>query len=388
METENGYSEEKSIKTLEVNREKTIVKTSVIGIIANVFLSAFKAGVGLLASSVAVILDAVNNLSDALSSVITIIGTKLAARKPDKKHPLGHGRIEYITSMIIAAIVLYAGVTALVESIKKIITPELPDFSVLSPVWTLVILGAAVAVKIFLGLYVKKTGKRVNSVSLVASGSDALFDAVISASVFASTVLFLITGISVEAYLGALISLYIIKSGISLIAETLNNILGTRTDREFALEIKKTVCSDPDVHGAFDLYLYNYGPDQNYGSVHVEVYDTMTAVDIDAMTRRIQASVYIKHGVILTGIGIYAVNTGSDEAGQMRKTVMETVMAHEYSMQFHGFYVDMENKSMTFDVVLSFECDRDEALKEISDEISSLYPGYKIHIQPDIDITE
>ena len=384
METENASPEEKSIKTLENGRERTIVRTSVIGIIANVFLAAFKAGVGIIANSVAVILDAVNNLSDALSSVITIIGTKLAARKPDKKHPLGHGRIEYITSMIIAAIVLYAGVTSLVESIKKIIGPQIPDYSVVS----LVIIASAVVVKIFLGLYVKKTGKRVNSGSLIASGSDALFDAIISASVLASAILFFVWGISVEAYLGVLISAYIIKSGISLIAETLNNILGTRTDREFALEIKKTVCSDPDVHGAFDLYLYNYGPDQNYGSVHVEVYDTMTAAEIEAMTRRIQACVYIKHGVILTGIGIYAVNTGSDEAGQMRKTVMETVMAHEYSMQFHGFYVDTEQKQMTFDVVLSFDCDRDAALKEIFDEVSALYPDYKVHIQPDIDITE
>lgn len=384
MSEKEDIKVDEGLKTITKNREKTIIKTSIIGIIANVFLSAFKAGVGIIANSVAVILDAVNNLSDALSSVITIIGTKLASRKPDKKHPLGHGRIEYITSMIIAAIVLYAGVTSLIESIKKIITPEVPDYSVIS----LIIIAAAVAVKIFLGLYVKKVGKKVNSGSLIASGSDAMFDAIISASVLASAIMFFIWGISVEAYVGVLISAFIIKSGISLIAETLNNILGTRTDREFALEIKKTVCSDPDVHGAFDLYLYNYGPDQNYGSVHVEVYDTMTAVDIDAMTRRIQANVYIKHGVILTGIGIYAVNTGSDEAGQMRKTVMETVMAHEFSMQFHGFYVDTENKAMTFDVVLSFECDRDEALKELFDEISALYPDYKIHIQPDIDITE
>ena len=375
---ENG----ENIKALAAGREKTIIRTSIIGIIANVFLSAFKAGVGFISNSVAIILDAVNNLSDALSSVITIIGTKLASKKPDKKHPLGHGRIEYITEMIIAAIVLYAGVTSLVESIKKIIEPETPDHSV----WSFVIISAAVFVKIFLGLYFKKTGKKVNSGSLIASGSDALFDAIISVSVLASAVFFIITKINVEAYLGVLISAYIIKSGISLIAKTLNNILGTRTDKEFALEIKKTVCSDPDVHGAFDLYLYNYGPDQNYGSVHVD--DTMTAAEIDAMNRRIQTSVYVKHGVILTGIGIYAINTGSDEAGKMRKKIMETVMAHDYSMQFHGFYVDLEQKKMTFDVVLSFDCDPAEAIEEMQKEISALYPDYEIRIRPDIDITE
>ena len=384
MSEKNITAERNDIDGLRDGREKKIVRTSILGIVANVFLAGFKAVVGIVSNSVAVVLDAVNNLSDALSSVITIIGTKLASRKPDKKHPLGHGRIEYITSMIIAAIVLYAGITSLVESIKKIIHPETPDYSVLS----LIIIAAAVAVKIFLGLHVKKVGKKVNSGSLVASGTDALMDAILSASVLVSALIFYFSKVSLEAYVGVVISGFIIKSGIELIWETLNNIVGTRTDRALALEIKKTVCSDPDVHGAFDLYLYNYGPDQNYGSVHVEVLDTMTAAEIDSMMRRVQACVYVRHGVILTGIGIYAINTKEDEAKQMRKTAMEAVMAHDYSMQFHGFYVDTEKKIMIFDVVFSFECDRDASLKELDEEISGLFPDYTVHIQPDIDITE
>ncbi|MBR0470393.1 MAG: cation diffusion facilitator family transporter, partial [Clostridia bacterium] len=168
-----------NILTEAANRDKVIVRTSIIGIAANVFLAAFKAAVGIASNSIAVVLDAVNNLSDALSSVITVIGTKLAGKKPDKKHPLGYGRIEYLSAMIVSAIVLYAGITSAVESVKKIIWPEQADYSIVS----LIIIASAVAVKIILGSYVKKQGKKVNSNALVASGADALFDAILSASV-------------------------------------------------------------------------------------------------------------------------------------------------------------------------------------------------------------
>ena len=366
------------------DREKIIVRTSVIGILANIALAAFKAAVGLITHSIAVVLDAVNNLSDALSSVITIIGTKLAGRQPDKKHPLGHGRIEYLTALIVAGLVLYAGITSLVESFKKIIHPEVADYSVVS----LIIIAAAVVVKLLLGRYVKKKGEEADSQALVASGSDASFDAILSASVLAAAVFFLITNISIEAYIGALISVIIIKSGIEMMIETLNDILGHRTDKETAVAIKQTICEDPEVLGAYDLFLYNYGPDRNYGSVHVEVRDTLTANEIDALDRRVQANVYLKHHVILTGIGIYAVNMSDDEAGTMRRNVIEKVLAHSYAMQLHGFNVDPQQKTMRFDVVLSFECDRDEALREICEEIQAMYPEYKLFVQPDIDVSE
>ena len=161
-----------------MDRNKVIIRTSIIGIIANIFLAAFKAAVGLAANSIAVVLDAVNNLSDALSSIVTIIGTRLANKLPDRKHPLGHGRIEYLSAMLVSALVLYAGITALIESVKKIITPEEADYSMVS----LIVIASAVIVKILLGRYVKAQGEKVNSGSLIASGSDATFDAILSAS--------------------------------------------------------------------------------------------------------------------------------------------------------------------------------------------------------------
>ena len=263
------------------DRNKIIIRTSIIGIAANLFLVAFKAVVGLIANSIAVILDAVNNLSDAVSSVITILGTRLAGRKPDADHPYGHGRYEYLSAMVVSAIVIYAGVTAFVESVKKIIYPEMPDYSAVS----LIIIGGAVIVKFFLGRYVKSVGKRINSNSLVSSGSDALFDAVLSLSVFVSAVIYISTGLSLEAYVGVLISIFITKSGIEMIRETIDDILGKRIDSSISKAVKQTICEIEGVHGAYDLFIDNYGPDFYIASVHIEVDDTMTADRIDRLFR-------------------------------------------------------------------------------------------------------
>ncbi|MBQ1507486.1 MAG: cation transporter [Ruminococcus sp.] len=365
------------------NRDSVIVRTSVIGIIANIFLAAFKAAVGILSNSIAVVLDAVNNLSDVLSSVVTIAGTKLAGKKPDKKHPLGYGRVEYLSAMIVAAIVLYAGITSLVESIKKIINPEIPDYSAVS----LIIISSAVLVKIFLGTYVKKKGQSVNSGSLVASGSDALFDAVLSASVLLSAIIFMLTGLSLEAYVGVLISAFIIKSGIEMLAETLNEILGKRVDRDYLAEIRKTICEDELVSGAYDLILHSYGPETYIGSVHVEVSDTLTANDIDLMERRIAGNVYKKNGVLMAGIGIYSVNTDNEEIGEIRKKISEIIMEHEGALQTHGFYVDPEKKIINFDVIIDYGFEkRDELFAHIYDDVRKAYPEFEIHMNMDIDI--
>ncbi len=262
-----------------MNRDKVIVKTSIIGILANVFLASFKAIVGVLSSSIAIVLDAVNNLSDAMSSVITIIGTKLAGKHPDKNHPYGYGRIENLSTVLISVIVLYAGITSLVESIKKIIHPSVPDYSAAA----LIIVSAAVIVKIFLGLYVKKTGEKVKSDSLIASGSDALLDSVISASTLVAAAIYLIFDIRTEAWLGAVISLVIIKSGLEMLGDSLSNIIGKRISSEFSKDIKQTVCSFPEVQGAYDLVLHNYGRDLMIGSVHIEVPDTLTVAELDKL---------------------------------------------------------------------------------------------------------
>ncbi|MBQ1566108.1 MAG: cation transporter [Clostridia bacterium] len=372
------------LSTETVIREKTIVRTSIVGIVTNVLLVGFKAFVGLMSNSIAIILDAVNNLSDALSSVVTIIGAKLGAKQPDKKHPLGYGRIEYLSSMIVAALVLYAGITSLVESIKKIIHPEAADYSTV----TLVIIFVAIVVKLILGLYVKKQGKKVNSGALVASGSDALFDAILSASVLASAIVYLIWGISLEAYVGVIIAGFIIKAGVEMMIETLNDIIGKREDAETTKELKRVVCEEESVLGAYDVTLFNYGPNKNYGSVHVELPDTLTVDEVDRITRRIQTNVFHKTGVILTGIGVYSHNTSNDAAAQMRNKIQETVLSHAWALQMHGFYADTEQKTIRFDVVVSFDVDRKEALETLCSEVTALYPEYEVLIVPDVDVAD
>ena len=377
-------NEKKDVTLMTAEREKVIVRTSIIGILANVLLAGFKAAIGLATRSIAVTLDAVNNLSDALSSVITIIGAKLGGKKPDKKHPLGYGRIEYLSSMIVAAIVLYAGITALVESIKKIIEPEPAEYTMVS----LLIIAAAVVVKLLLGRYVKGQGEKVNSGALIASGSDASFDAILSASVLASAVIFMIWGISLEAYVGVVIAVFIIKAGIEMLSETLSDIIGQRADAEMSKTIKKLVAEEPEVRGAYDLILYNYGPDKNYGTLHMELPDTMTVEEVDVLTRKVQNKVFHETGVILTGIGVYSYNTSDDEAAQMRNHVQEKVLDHDWAIQMHGFYVDTVEKLIRFDVVLSFDADRKEALDTLNAELKEMYPDYTPVIVPDVDTSD
>ncbi len=360
-----------------------IIKTSIIGIVANLILASLKGIIGVFTNSIAVILDAVNNLSDALSSVITIIGTKAASRKPDKKHPLGYGRVEYLSAILVAAIVLYAGITSLTEAVKKIFDPEAADYSTTS----LIIIGAAVVVKLLLGMYVKKTGKRVNSGSLIASGSEALFDAIISVSVLVSAIIYMMCNVSLEAYVGAIISLLIIKSGIEMMRDTLDEILGKRIDGDYLKEIKQTICQDENVLGAFDLILHSYGPDKYIGSVHVEIMDTMTVEEIDTMERRIAGNVYEKHGVLLGGVGIYSVNTKNDEVKNLRTEINHLVMSYDGVLQIHGFFADMENKAISFDIILNYSLDnREELFDKIHKKLTEKYPDYVLNVTMDIDI--
>ena len=368
-----------------LSRDIIIVRTSITGIAANVLLAAFKAVVGAISGSIAIVLDAVNNISDAASSLITIIGTKLASREPDKKHPFGYGRVEYLSAMIISVIVLYAGITSLVESVKKIIEPETPDYSAV----TLIIVAAAVLVKIFLGRYVKKTGERVNSDSLINSGKDAVLDSVISASTLVAAVIFLLTGLSLEAWLGAVISVIIIKSGIEMLRETLSEILGERADISLAKEIKKTVLSFPEVSGAYDLVLHNYGPDNYNGSIHIEVPDTLSASELDELIRAVTTKVYLEQNVILTAIGVYSLNTKDEKAVGMRNEISSLVLSKEHVLQMHGFYVNEEKKTIRFDVIVSFDAkDRRAVYDEICSEVAALYPDYSLEIVLDTDFSE
>lgn len=373
------------ISPMQENRQKLIIRTSIIGILVNVLLAAGKAAVGLLSHSIAIVLDAVNNLSDALSSVITIIGARLAGKPADKDHPFGHGRYEYLSAAIISAIVLYAGITSFIESAKKIIHPETPDYS---PV-TLIIVASAVVVKLLLGRYVKSMGQKLNSDSLVNSGEDARLDSVISASTLVAAAIYIFTRISLEAWLGLAIAAFIIKSGVDMLRETISKILGERAEPEVSKEVRSIVLETEEILGAYDLALTSYGPDRWLASVHVEVPDTTTADRIDEFSREIAGKVYDRTGVIMSAVGIYSRNTTSDEAKAIRSRVTEIVMSHEFILQIHAFYCDLEKKALRFDAVIDFAAPDPNALcAQIRKEIQAEYPDFQITIQADRDLSD
>ena len=363
-----------------MTRQEKIVKTSIIGIVVNLILVAFKATVGILVNSIAITLDAVNNLTDALSSIITIIGTKLAGKAPDKDHPYGYGRIEYFSSVIIAAIVFWAGFTALMESWPKIFHPDVTNYTTVS----LVIIAVAVVVKFILGRYVKGVGEDINSQALVASGSDAFFDAILSLSTLIAAIISIFFHISLDGILGVIISIVIIKASIDILRETIDSMIGARADPELSRSIKKSICELPEVYGVYDLNLHNYGPENTQGSVHVEVDDTLTAIDIQMLSREIQLKIYSEFSIILT-VGIYAKN---DRYADIRNELYNIAAKYPEVLEIHGFIVDEKNKVATFDIIVDFDADRDVVKDKISKEIKSKYPEFDYLIIDDYDVSD
>ena len=369
------------------NREKEIVKTSVLGIIGNVFLVAFKAFVGILAGSIAIILDAVNNFTDALSSIITIAGTKLSGKRPDKKHPYGYGRIEYLTSTLIAVLILFAGGMAVYESIKSIIdhfqNNTMPSFEI----YSIVIIAVAIGVKIAIGLFFRNKGKKIDSEALKASGMDALFDSVLSTATLIGAIVAKFANVYIEGYLGIAIGLFILKSGFEVMKESLSSMIGDRYEKDYISALKKEINSIEGVRGCFDLILNNYGHDKNIGSVHIGVSDDLTAHQIQVIERKISMLMYEKYNTIMT-VGIYADNQSDEFSRQVFEKICNVVKKHPHVLQTHGFYVDAKEGVISFDVVVSFD-DPDPAktIREIKEETEAQNEGYAVYIQYDQDFS-
>lgn len=359
------------------------MRASTVGIGANILLAAFKAGVGLLAGSVAIVMDAVNNLSDVLSSVITIIGTKLANRMPDKNHPLGHGRIEYLSATIISFIVLAAGVMALVRSVKAIVSGDVAHYDV----YAFIIMAVAVAVKLLLGRYSKRIGQEADSPSLIASGSDAMFDAVITAATIVSALLMVLWNVNIDGWLGAIIAVVIIRAGYGMIRDTLDDILGHRMSPEQSHAIKDAIMAYSGVKGAYDLLVNDYGPNMQVGSVHIEVDETMNAREIYTLTHRMQQDILQSQHVYLT-FGIYALNVDTT-IGAMRDKVTEALKQNPHVIQIHAFYVDEQHMIISFDVVHSFDVvDHATFCQSLRDRVKTLYPDYEVAVNLDEDISD
>ena len=368
-------------------RESTIIRTSIIGIIGNIFLVGFKAAIGFIAGSISIVVDALNNLTDALSSIITIVGTKISNKKPDKKHPFGHGRVEYITSTLVAFLILFAGGLAIYESIKSIIdyfqNKTLPQFTV----WSLVIIGVAILVKVGIGIFYKIQGKKVNSSALKASGSDALWDAALSTGTLIGAIFAYTLGWYVEGYLGILIGLFIIKSGIGILRESFSLIIGERYDKEEINKIRQDICAIDGVQGAYDLIINNYGPNKNIGSVHIGVANNLTAKEVQIIERNITAMMYMKYNTIMT-VGIYADFVETEISKSIHKYLLEVNSKYEHILQLHGFFVDEEKKLCNFDLVISFdEQEPEQVVENVKKAMEEKFPEYTFIVTLDNDFS-
>ena len=368
-----------------MERSRKIIRTSAIGISVNIMLSILKLVVGAISGSIAITLDAVNNLSDALSSVITIIGAKIAGKEPDKKHPFGYGRVEYISASVISVLVLYAGVTSLIEAVKRIIHPEDPSYTL--PV--LVIVATGVLVKYLLGRYFVRVGKSVDSGALIASGREANLDAVVSLSTLAAALVYLKWNLRLEAWLGAVISVLMIRSGLEMLRETVSRLLGERPTLEKAGQLRRVIGTFPEVSGVYDLVIHNYGPESLIGSAHIEVPDYMRADELDGLMREIVDKVSKECGVRLTGISVYGRNTDHNEAEKIEKTIRGKLLSRPHVIQMHGFYMNEEIKQIQFDVVVDFNTsNRRRIFDEAVAEIQALYPCYTIRAILDPDTSD
>ena len=368
-------------KQAEHVRDRLIVRTSLVAIGTNLCLVAFKMAVGLLANSIAIVLDAMNNLSDALSSVITILGTKLAGRPPDKKHPFGYGRMEYLTGILIAGIILFAGVNFAVTSVQKIITPDLPHYSLL----TVGIVAVAIVTKLLLGVgaYTKKMGRKTGSDALVASGTDATFDAVISAGTLVGALVTMTSGYVIDGWIGCVISLVILKAGLELLLDTLSSIVGRRADSQLSQEIKQRLCTVDGILGAYDLVLHNYGPTRAMGSVNVAVWDWRTAAELHTLSKQAQALIWAEYHIFLY-IGFYAVNTQDNALRALEDQIRTECRAYPQVLSIHAFFEEKETGTISFDAVIDFSC-RDSLglVRQIEADLAQKHPGRQFTIKVD-----
>jgi cation diffusion facilitator family transporter len=366
-----------------MNREKKIIQTSIIGIIANVFLVVIKIFIGVLAHSVSIISDGINNLTDSLSSVITIIGTKLAGKKPDKKHPYGHGRIEYLIGLVIGLIILVAGVMAIYESAKALVEKPVVEYNIVS----LIIIALAVLVKVFIGLYSLKVGKAVNSEPLKASGKDALFDVLLSTATVIGIITSLLWGVNIEGYIGIIIGIFILRAAVEVLHDGSSLIIGERASAEVIENIKSLVSSFSEVKGTYDLIINSYGEERKIASVHIEVDDNLTATDIHHLTRSIASKVYSETGTILT-VGIYASNEKNPEIKKIKDYIYELVNEDKGITQIHGFYIDEDKKLITFDLIFDFNYNNPNMkILELNKILKEKYPEYSFYIIQDTDFS-
>lgn len=363
-------------------RKKEIIKVSSIAVAAGVFLALIEAVEGLIVGSLSMVLDGLSHVSEAGNAVIAAIGTYIAGKPADKKHPFGYGRFEYVTALIIGFITLDAGIAGFMTGVGSIINPDKPTHSAVS----LLVLIISMLVRIFVGRHDVHVGEEYNSRALKGVGKNEIKHSILSAAALLSALVYMIFGVSIEAWIATGVSISIIIGAILILKDMLSSILGERVEEKFVRDIKKAIMDEDGVQGVYDLTLHNYGPDEYLGSVHIAVADDMKASQIDYLTRHISDKIFKNYEVKLTGIGVYSVNEHDEEVIEAHKRILNLVKKNPYVEQLHGFYMDKLEKDLRMDLVISFDAPDQFALRDdLIGELELIYPDYTIKIYIDND---
>ena len=356
------------------SREDIIFITSAMNVAVNVLVSVVKMIVGLAASSIAIMSEGLNNATDALTSVLTLIGTKLAGKHPDRKHPFGYGRIEYLTGLVVSVLILVTGIEMMINSVKLIFKPEELSISWLS----LIIVAVSAVIKFALGRYTIVTGKKTDSGALTAVGLESRNDAIVSAVTILSAVVFLIFHISFDAWAAAFTSMFIIKAGAEVLRNTVSDLLGRPGEKELAALLYKEIRETKGVINAADMMLHNYGPDRYSGSVNVEIDHSWSVGETYALLHGLQLRIMHEHNVVMV-FGIYAVDNDHENARRLREDITRFVTETEHVRSCHAVYIAQESKRIYCDLVVDYELrDWKELELRFKDYMHSLYPDQEI----------
>lgn len=347
------------------------VLSSITGIVLNLILAGAKYAAGVISGSISITADAINNLSDAGSSIVSFFGVKISAKPPDKDHPYGHGRVEYISAFIVSFFVLFMGVELLKDSVGKIINPEPVKFSFLS----LAILVISILCKLWLGVFNKNLGKKINSAPMMAVMKDSFSDCLATSVAAVSIIVSAFSDINIDGYLGVVVAVFIFIAGFDILKETLGDILGRPPEAEFVEEITEKIMSYPHVCGVHDMIIHDYGPSCRFASVHAEVPSDEDIMELHDIIDGIERDIYNEYGM-LTSIHMDPVVINDERINELKKITQDSVSRIDERLSIHDFRV-VEGPSHTnliFDVLLpnDMKCSNREICQKIEDELSKI----------------
>lgn len=365
------------------SRNKTIIKYNIAGIVTNLALSVLKLIIGSITKSSAVMLDGINSFADMMSSFFSLVSTALGSRKADKAHPMGYGRLEYVSSFVITMIIIFVGLKSILSAIKSIIHPgEAPNYTIV----VIVIMSVSFLAKLIYGLITRKKGASIDSVALIMAGTDSIGDAMIAVSILIAIGIYKIFGVNIENVLCLVISVLILKTGFEMVKECMTKMLGTRIEPEYRKKISNMIAMEDKVLNVSNLVMHNYGEGVYVGSLDIEVDEDLTAGEISKLSRKLIRKAK-EYGLTLTSVGISGTNLKDPRAVEIWDTIIDRTRHNKSIIRAQSFIVDFDEKIISFYVVEDYaDKNREEGRQKFYDEICETFPDMKIEMYTAIDM--